>query len=228
MINREKFSENSLGRLNLYLFSILALTMVINIPIRAQSYIEKSRVKTVVASVGKNDTIVISQVKLDSLSNNASRFSKSLQAMFVFLGENIHYLPKAIEMKTEGDIIAGFTITERGEVVNSRILRGLCADLDKEVVRAIREMPVWKSLEEDGRKKDMDYTITVNFTLPDEDSIFVPKVSIVGVETSNLKLSVKRMVGVNCGSSDREEDFIIGKSVSIIIGDVDNNDGNAQ
>ena len=59
---------------------------------------------------------------------------------------SIDYQSKAVEMGIQGEIIAGFTISKSKKIINSRIIKGLCMDLDKEVLQTIKEMPVWKSV----------------------------------------------------------------------------------
>lgn len=102
-------------------------------------------------------------------------------------------------------------------IINSRIIKGLCMDLDKEVLQTIKKMPVWK-LSEDN----VDYKIIINFVLPDGCSVLEPRVSVVGIETGSQKFTVKRMNGINCGSMavygvhDAGGDSIFSKTITII------------
>lgn len=220
MIHKKKSFKSRVQNLHVWFFSFIALMIVINTPVKAQNSVDTARIKTITTVDAKNDTIVISQIQMDSVASDASCFSRSLHTLFSFLRENINYQLKAIEMQVQGDIIAGFTITKSGRIINSRIIKGLCTDLDKEVLQTIKEMPEWK-LSEDS-EDNMDYKITVNFALPDGCSILEPKVSVVGVETANQKLTVKRMNGINCGSMtvygvfDVGGDSIISKTTTIM------------
>lgn len=222
MIYKKKSLKNKVKKLSLWLFLFFALTIVVNTPAKAQELDRKTGVKTITTLNSKNDTVVLSQIQLDSISSDVSYFPKGLHGIFAFLKENINYLPKAIEMKKQGDIIVGFTITQSGNIVNSRIVKGLSPDLDKEVLRCIKEMPEWGLTE-----NNVDYKINVNFALPDGNSISKPEVSVVGLETSNLKLTVKRMEGINYGSmtvygiSDAGGDSLVTKTISIMSKDVD-------
>lgn len=89
-------------------------------------------------------------------------------------------------MGIQGEIITGFTISKSKKIINSRIIKGLCMDLDKEVLQTIKKMPVWK-LSEDN----VDYKIIINFVLPDGCSVLEPRVSVVGIETGSQKFTVK-------------------------------------
>lgn len=220
MIYKKKSFKSRVENLHVWLFSFIALMIVVNTPVKAQNSADKARIKTITTLDAGNDTIVISQIQTDSVASNVSCFSKGLHSMFSFLRENINYQSKAIEKQIQGDIIAGFTISKSGRIINSRIIKGLCTDLDKEVLQTIKEMPEWK-LSEDS-EDNVDYKITVNFALPDGCSVLEPKVSVIGVETDNLKLTVKGMNGINCGSmtvygvSDVGGDSIISKTITIM------------
>ena len=198
----------------LWLSLVLLLVMVAYSSGKAQNCVDKTSVNTIIMSGMKNDTVIISQIKTDSLHNNGSCCSNNMQVVFTYLGKHIDYLPKAIDNKVEGDIIVGFTMTKNGEVANGRIIKGLYSDLNEEVLRAIKE--------------DMVYRVTMNFNLSDGTLVFKPKMSIIGVETSNAKLSVKRMDGKNYGSmivygeSGMGEDSVVIKTMSVRVSDMDN------
>lgn len=154
---------------------------------------------------------------MDSIGCDAFCSSTGLHSIFSFLKENIDYQSKAVEMGIQGEIIAGFTISKSKKIINSRIIKGLCMDLDKEVLQTIKKMPVWK-LSEDN----VDYKIIINFVLPDGCSVLEPRVSVVGIETGSQKFTVKRMNGINCGSMavygvhDAGGDSIFSKTITII------------
>lgn len=205
--------KNFILRLSL----VLLLTMTAYSSGKAQNCVDKTSVNTVLTSGMKNDTVIISQIKTDSLHHNGSCCSNNMQVVFTFLGKHINYLPKAIENKVEGDIIVGFTMTKNGEVANGRIIKGLYSDLNEEVLRVIKEIPKCEPI-----KEDMDYRVTMSFNLSDGRLNFRPKMSIIGVETSNAKLSIKRMNGKNYGSMivygepGVGEDSVVIKTMSIM------------
>lgn len=207
----------------LWLSLVLLLVMVAYSSGKAQNCVDKTSVNTIIMSGMKNDTVIISQIKTDSLHNNGSCCSNNMQVVFTYLGKHIDYLPKAIDNKVEGDIIVGFTMTKNGEVANGRIIKGLYSDLNEEVLRVIKEIPKCVPI-----KEDMDYRVTMNFNLSDGTLVFKPKMSIIGVETSNAKLSVKRMDGKNYGSMivygepGGGEDSVVIKTMSVRVSDMDN------
>ena len=158
MIYKMKLLKTGVKNLFFLLFPVVALLVVAYTPVQAQDCADKAGVHTFMTSGMINDTVIISQIKSDSLVDAVSYSPGSIPAIFTFLGKNINYLPKAIENKSQGDMIVDFTLTKNGKVTNSRILKGICPDLDQEVLRAINELPELKSV-----KEDADYRVTVNF-----------------------------------------------------------------
>ena len=191
----------------LWLSLVLLLVMVAYSSGKAQNCVDKTSVNTIIMSGMKNDTVIISQIKTDSLHNNGSCCSNNMQVVFTYLGKHID----------------GFTMTKNGEVANGRIIKGLYSDLNEEVLRVIKEIPKCVPI-----KEDMDYRVTMNFNLSDGTLVFKPKMSVIGVETSNAKLSVKRMDGKNYGSMivygepGVGEDSVVIKTMSVRVSDMDN------
>ena len=205
MIYKKQSLKSKVENLHSWLFSFIILMIVVNASVKAQDLDDRSRFKTVTTlDATRNDTIVISQIQMDSIGCDAFCSSTGLHSIFSFLKENIDYQSKAVEMGIQGEIIAGFTISKSKKIINSRIIKGLCMDLDKEVLQTIKKMPVWK-LSEDN-----------------VDSVLEPRVSVVGIETGSQKFTVKRMNGINCGSMavygvhDAGGDSIFSKTITII------------
>ena len=51
-----------------------------------------------------------------------------------YLAKNIVYPPKAVEQKREGRVIIQMTIDSTGYVINPKVVRGVCAELDSECI----------------------------------------------------------------------------------------------
>lgn len=187
MIYKNIFSKNNkVVNLNIGLVPYLVLMALFCTPVKAQNSAEKVETQAITMQKAKQNPVTVTQMRSESLSDGTSHLSKSLQGMLTFLQENITYVPKAISEKKQGDLIIGFTVTPTGKVTKSRIIKGLSPDLDKEVLRNIKKMPEWKYSE-----KDVDHKITINFALADGKSIVKPTVSIVGIELSDLPLTVQ-------------------------------------
>ena len=82
-----------------------------------------------------------------------------------FLRKNTIYPDRAREKGIQGKVITQFEIDYDGSVINVKVIRGVCSELDAEAVRVIKLMPKWipgKQHNVPGRTK---YTLPINFKL---------------------------------------------------------------
>ena len=170
MIDKKSLKMNGLA---LLLFSVLTLICETTTSVKAQSSDKKMEVST-------------------SHTCSATDAHNGMRAMFTFLRENIEYPSKAIEAKIQGDVTIDFTVTKEGAITNSRITKKLCPALDIEVLETVKRIPASEFVEKEGQKVNTDYKITIKFALPDGTSLTKPTVSIVEVETENLKMTLMR------------------------------------
>jgi periplasmic protein TonB len=94
-----------------------------------------------------------------------AEFPGGVQAMMKFLQKNIKYPPSAKRMGVEGRVFVQFVVDKEGGISNIQVLRGINADLDKEAVRVIKQMPPWKPGKQNGRAVKSQFVLPVNFKL---------------------------------------------------------------
>ena len=85
---------------------------------------------------------------------DANEFSKWVAA-------NLKYPEKCRQSKIQGRVTLQFTITEKGEVTDVRVLRGVNEELDKEALRVVSASPRWTP----GKDKNGNI-VPVKFTFP--------------------------------------------------------------
>ena len=85
---------------------------------------------------------------------DANEFSKWVAA-------NLKYPEKCRQSKVQGRVTLQFTITEKGEVTDVRVLRGVNEELDKEALRVVSASPRWTP----GKDKNGNI-VPVIFTFP--------------------------------------------------------------
>lgn len=200
MIDKKSLKMN---RLALLLFSVLTLICETTTSVKAQSSDKKMEVST-------------------SHTCSATDAHNGMRAMFTFLRENIEYPSKAIEAKIQGDVTIDFTVTKEGAITKK-----LCPALDIEVLETVKRIPASEFVEKEGQKVNTDYKITIKFALPDGTSLTKPTVSIVEVETENLKMTLMRgekKDGANSAtiaaySSSVKKDTILTQTVITTISD---------
>lgn len=94
------------------------------------------------------------------------------EAMFKFLAENIKYPLLARESAVQGTVYISFVITEKGEVTDIKVIRGVGTGLDEEAVRVVKMMPRWKPGKQSGKEVRVQYTLPIRFSLSDDS---IPK-----------------------------------------------------
>ncbi|RYE22192.1 MAG: hypothetical protein EOP42_24775 [Sphingobacteriaceae bacterium] len=76
-----------------------------------------------------------------------------------YLQRNIH-----VSKKANGRVIAAFVVSKNGSIKDVKILRGLNAEADQEVIRVLEQSPNWNPGRQKGKAVNVAYTMPVNFT----------------------------------------------------------------
>ncbi|MET4074156.1 M56 family metallopeptidase [Hymenobacter sp. UYCo722] len=120
---------------------------------------------TVIPRDGKKAPLVLKKVyvfveempHLDGSTSN-SAIVEAIQARLV-------YPSVAIADQRTGMIFASFIVTEHGDVIGGRILKGLSAAYDEAVLDAIRKMPKMVPGKQDGKAVAVSFTVPVSFAM---------------------------------------------------------------
>ncbi|MDQ2793128.1 MAG: M56 family metallopeptidase, partial [Bacteroidota bacterium] len=118
---------------------------------------------TVIPRDGKKAPLVLKKVyvfveempHLDGSTSN-SAIVEAIQARLV-------YPSVAAADQRTGRIFASFIVTEHGDVIGARIVKGLSAAYDEAVVAAIRKMPKMVPGKQDGRAVAVSFTVPIQF-----------------------------------------------------------------
>lgn len=81
------------------------------------------------------------------------------------------YPPNAVSDKIEGRVIIKFVVRTGGEIGEVKIIRGLRDDLDRECIRVISGMPVWKPGMISGKPVSVSYSIPIRFLLKSSENL---------------------------------------------------------
>lgn len=88
------------------------------------------------------------------------------EALKSFISKNTRYPRIALENGIQGKVYVGFIVSQTGSVKEAKVVNGVDPSLDKEALRVINSMPLWKPGRKDGHPVDVNYTVPVNFELP--------------------------------------------------------------
>lgn len=127
-----------------------------------------------------NDSIVICEIqennKINTKDNSIAiiddtelfiNFPGGTKALAKYLKENFHYPDSAVKSKIEGKVYVGFIVDEKGKLSEIKIVKGLCPEIDKEVIRVLSEMPNWEwdKGEAPNKKTRIKMTLPISFKL---------------------------------------------------------------
>ncbi len=101
-----------------------------------------------------------------SVPETFPEYPGGMQAMMLYLAENIKYPTVAAENGIQGKATCSFIINKDGSISNVEIVRSAGdPSLDKEAVRVIKSMPKWKPGTIKGKPVRVKFAAPVKFSL---------------------------------------------------------------
>lgn len=92
-------------------------------------------------------------------------FPGGLEAMYKFLGKNVHYPDMERDAGITGRVFVEFVVASDGSITEVTLKRGVSGGLDKEAQRVVKTMPKWSPGKMNGKPVKVRYILPVNFTL---------------------------------------------------------------
>lgn len=118
-----------------------------------------------------------------------------------FIRQNLKYPQEALENKVEGLVIVSADITDRGEVQNIRVEKGIGSGCDEEAIRVVGLMK-FGSVKNRGLRVKSHRTFKINFKLP-SNKVNSIQYSIKKEEPSNQKQApVSYSYSINIGTAE--------------------------
>ncbi|WP_020530155.1 energy transducer TonB [Flexithrix dorotheae] len=87
------------------------------------------------------------------------------KAFYAFVGENLKYPRKALDLSVEGRVYIKFVVDKDGSLTNLQIARGIGAGCDEEALRVMSKAPKWKPGKQRGRAVRQQMVIPIVFKL---------------------------------------------------------------
>lgn len=94
------------------------------------------------------------------------------QEMRKFINERIVYTRAAIKAQAEGRVVTRFYISEKGEIGDIEIRKGIHPDCDSIAFNIIKSMPKWNPGTQAGKSVKCYFTLPIIFKLPNEEKIY--------------------------------------------------------
>ncbi len=86
-------------------------------------------------------------------------------AFVAYVQSHIRYPEPAKTNKEQGRVVVQFVVTKTGEVGKIMVVRGVCPNLDKEVVRVVKTLPKFIPGKMNGKDVNVWYTLPIQFRL---------------------------------------------------------------
>ncbi len=92
-------------------------------------------------------------------------FKGGERAMYEYLGENVKYPKFALENGLEAKLYVQFIVNKDGSISDVKVLNPEGYGFDKEAIRVVSAMPMWKPGKQAGRKVRVYYVLPINFSI---------------------------------------------------------------
>lgn len=120
---------------------------------------------SVVSCAKTEEKVLLTTEQTQSESFVQAEYKGGTDAMFKYLGENIKYPEQAKANGVEGVVYVGFVISDKGELENIEVKRGVNEQLDAAAVQAVEEMPNWEPAIYEGETAKVEMVLPINFSL---------------------------------------------------------------
>lgn len=135
------------------------------LPLLAVITIASANTKTVKSSLDQPQISNEQTQEIYSVVDQMPEFPGGTPALMEFLSQNINYPASAKEAGISGRVFISFIISDKGDVKDVTIMKGLHADMDNEAVRVIRAMPKWKPGVHEGKNVNVVFNLPIHFKL---------------------------------------------------------------
>ena len=127
------------------------------------SKLTKTTVKFTAPVIKKNEEVVGD--KPYDVVEKMPQYPGGEKALLEYIGTNLRYPVEAQEKGIQGTVIVRFVVNAVGKVMNTEILRGVDASLDKAGLAIVNSLPDWVPGEQKGKKVAVYYTLPIKFKL---------------------------------------------------------------
>ena len=87
------------------------------------------------------------------------------EGFYSFVGKQIRYPREAQRLGVEGRVFVQFVVNEKGEIVETEVIRGIGAGCDEEAIRVLKNSPSWNPGKQRGRPVRQRMVLPITFKL---------------------------------------------------------------
>ncbi|MEX2232160.1 MAG: TonB family protein [Cyclobacteriaceae bacterium] len=111
------------------------------------------------------EEVVVDDNELFTVVDQQPEFEGGYNAMMAFIKQNMVYPANARRMQIEGTVHLSFIVSKTGTISEVKVLRGIMTECDKEAVRVVQLMPLWKPGKQNGRNVNVRFILPLKFRL---------------------------------------------------------------
>lgn len=93
------------------------------------------------------------------------------EALQKYIAASVKYPKDARQKGISGRVFVTFIVSKEGDVVQTRVVRGVDPLLDAEALRVMNSIPKWTPGYEKGKAVNVVYTVPINFSLKDDKKL---------------------------------------------------------
>lgn len=97
-------------------------------------------------------------------------FEGGMKALMAYLGDNIRYPREAQKANAQGRVFVSFIVTQKGDIADVNILKGIGYGCDEEAIRVVSRMPNWKPGSQSGIPVNVKYNLPIMFQLEEKQT----------------------------------------------------------
>ncbi len=94
-------------------------------------------------------------------------FPGGQSALKDFISQSVNYPEDARKNGIQGRVYVQFVVSKDGSVKDATVIRSVDPSLDKEALRVVNTMPLWKPGKQRGEAVDVAFTVPITFALSD-------------------------------------------------------------
>jgi periplasmic protein TonB len=99
------------------------------------------------------------------VEENATFKGGDVNTFRIWVQKNMVYPTAAINGKIQGKVIVQFAVDSKGQVRDTKVLRGVHPELDREAIRTIMSSPPWSPGKQGGKSIKQQFVIPIIYQL---------------------------------------------------------------
>ncbi len=167
--NLEDFDNTGEVRLNFTISKDLSNAQVVDEGSGTVKYLSDALLKTQGWEAASFRDITYDQyftIKLYGQSESLDKQAEpenGFQAFYELISQNMVYPEEAKKSEVKGKVYIEFTVDEKGELMNMKVIKGIGSGCDEEAIRAIKMAGRWNPALQNGRPVKQKITIPITF-----------------------------------------------------------------